>query len=335
MANVSSQFMDDLGPLAALWAGRDQGLQENSTLVNQQIGLENIANSQQTRDIQKQKLPFELGQLEHQKQMNPLLIGQQETKNKADKVKLDKDQFDKFFEEFKVQVPNLTGTPADASILGEIAKKNGMDPNDPRISRMIQTGASGNQKAISDMITKIAQMSEKHIQDMTKERFTQDQQTGRTRLEQEGANQRNAATNAAGLQRAKISAAAKAGALKDKSDIYALTRGDPVKMHAMLVMKAKEAQQAGDVDKATALYEMANDPTLLASVQNQQAQRPQVTVTPEGGIGQSGGVQPIPPAGPQGAAPPKAGTPQRAVGTKAKTKDGRDVTWDGKGWVLD
>lgn len=219
MANVSQQFMDDMGPLSALWAGRDQGLQENTSLVNQQVGLESIANSQQTRDIQKQKLPFELSQLEHQQKMNPLLLEQQGTKNKSDLAKIDKDQFDSFFNDFKMQIPTLTGTPADAAVLGEVAKKNGMDPADPRIARMIQTGASGNQQAITDMITKIAQMNDKHIQDMTKERFTQGQQTGRTLLEQEGADRR--ANIAAETQRAAI--AQRAAAVDAKANTIKLT----------------------------------------------------------------------------------------------------------------
>lgn len=302
MANVSQQFMDDMGPLAALWAGRDQGLQENTSQVNQQVGLENIANSQQSRDIAKQKLPFELGQLQHQQQMNPLLIQEKEGKIKSDKVKLDKEQFDNFFGEFRQTIPQLQGTPADGALLGEVAKKHGMDPQDPRIRRMIDTAASGNAEAVNKMLEKIALADPKHKQDMAKEYFSQTQQTGRTLLTEQGANQRNAATIAGSLQRAQIAATARAGALKDKSDIYALTKGDPVKMHAMLVMKAKEAQQAGDVDRATALYEMANDPTLLASVQNQQAQRAQTVLTTDAQgnptIGSKGGTVPIPQAGP-------------------------------------
>lgn len=297
MAN-SQQFMDDLGPLAAMWAGRNQGMQENTNLVNQQLGLESIATSQQNRDIAKQKLPFELGQLEHQQKMNPLLLEEKQTAVTSGKRKLDKDQFDNFFGQFKDILPTLQGTPADAAILGELAKKNGMDPADPRIGRMIATATSGNQAAINDMMKRIALMSEKSIQERAKQGDMDKAHGERTTAEIAG-RERVAQINAnSGIQRAQITAAARAKAKGDMHQILQLTKGDPVKTKAALIQLGNEAMKAGDMDKAQAYFDQANDPALSALADNQQAQRTQPIITPEGNIGTTGGTKPVPRAGP-------------------------------------
>jgi len=297
MANVSTQFMDDMGPLAAMWTGRNQGQQENTTQVNQQIGLESIANSQQTRDIQKQKLPFELSELQHKQEMQPLLKQEKETSNAAATQKLDRDKFNAFFDDFRTAIPQLQGTPADGAVLSEVAKKHGMDPNDPRIGRMIQTAASGNAKAVNEMLEKIALSMPVHQQAMAKERFSQGQQTGRTLVEQEGMNARTAATIAGANERARIAAAAKAEAAKAKNDL--LAKGiDPVKAKTALIIMGNRALQAGDVDQANAFFEQANDPALSALVTNAQAQRAQTVLTPGGEVATQGGTVPVPQAGP-------------------------------------
>lgn len=166
--NFSTDYMDSLGPLGAMWLGEQFRTDQNTANINQDNTLESIAKSQQDRDIAKQKLPFELGQLEHQQKMNPLLLEQQGTKNKSDLAKLDKDKFDNFFGEFRNVIPQLQGTPADGALLADVARKHGMDPADPRIRRMIETASSGNAKAVNDMLVKIANMQEKAIQERSK-----------------------------------------------------------------------------------------------------------------------------------------------------------------------
>lgn len=335
MANVSQQFMDDMGPLSAMWAGRDQGLSENTSQVQQQVGLESIANSQQNRDIAKQKLPFELGQLKHQEQMNPLLIQEKEGKIKSDKVKLDKDQFDNFFGEFKQVIPTLQGTPADGAILGEVAKKHGMDPADPRIRRMIDTAASGNAQAVNDMLKKIALADAKHQQDMAKEYFSQTQQTGRTLLTEQGADRRaqlQAETSRMGIAQRAAAVAAKAETVKQT-------------VNQQIAQLEREMAAAPTAEQKQAL---ANRIKYLVDTQREIAQAVQQQRTEDAAemINRLQTGQPFvpptsnlttPPNTPpgDGVNTPKPVTQQRAVGTKAKTKDGRDVTWDGKGWVLD
>lgn len=168
MAN-SQQFMDDLGPLAAIWAGRNQGQAENTQMVTQQNVLEQIATAGQNRDIASQKFPFELSQLEHQQKMNPLLLKEKEVKIGSDQQKFNKEQFSTFWDEFRNTIPQLQGSPADAALLGEVAKKHNMDPNDPRVRRMIETAGSGNQAAIQAMVRKIDEMSPKVGQTVAEE----------------------------------------------------------------------------------------------------------------------------------------------------------------------
>lgn len=215
----SAQFMDDLGPLAAIWAGRDQGIQENTSLVNQQNTLEQIATAQQNRDIASQKLPFELSELRHKQAMQPGALEKQGLENKEKLQKLNKDQFDTFFGQFKDVLPTLQGTPADAAVLGEIARKNGIDPQDPRIGKMIATATSGNHAAIDEMMKRIALMSEKSIQERAKQADVDKAHGERTTAEIAGRERVAEITGKYSLERAEIIAEAKSQATQRLANI--------------------------------------------------------------------------------------------------------------------
>lgn len=159
MADFSQGFMDDLGPLGAIWAGRNQGMAENTSMVNQQNTLEQIANSQQTRQFNAEKHPFEIKKLEHEMAMNPLRKQELELKNKETQQKINGQDFKNMVEELFFTVPQLSGSPADAAVLSGIAKKNNLDPADGRIARFIDMAGKGDVKSLQKVMEAIATQS--------------------------------------------------------------------------------------------------------------------------------------------------------------------------------
>jgi hypothetical protein len=206
MAANSQQFMDDLGPLAAIWAGRDQANQENTNVVNQQVGLENIMNSQQKRQFEAEDRPFALDKMKHEQAMRPFTLEGEQQKVEGTKRKFKKEDFDNYMGQLSELVPQLPGTPADGALVAELAKRNNLDATDPRIQKIQQVAASGNKEAFAAMMKQISLADQAHQRKMAEETFKQTQETGRALVQEQGRNQRNVEDNARALEAAKIAA---------------------------------------------------------------------------------------------------------------------------------
>lgn len=291
MANFSQGFMDDLGPLGAIWAGRDQANQENTSALNQQMGLENLLTAQQKRQFETEDRPFALDKLRHEQALRPLDLEKKTTENASAKQKFNVQQFDGFMQELPVLVQTFQGTPADGALFGELAKKHGLDPMDPRLQQMGNVATSGNKAAFEDMMKKIALSMPKQQQEMELTRFKESQATGRTALHEEGANVRNAADNARALEVAKMNndrMTKIAEAKSAQADQLAKAKNFEAAQTAYMVA-AEAAAAAGDteaVNRNTAAAQRMKDELVnKLKLQAQAAKEGSPTVTPEGNLG--------------------------------------------------
>lgn len=286
MANNSQGFMDDLGPLAAIWQGRDQGMQENTTLVNQQNTLEQIANSQQTRGFNAEKHPFEMKKLEHDIAMNPHRLKEAELKNKETQQKISGTDFDNMVKELFFTAPQLTGTPADGGILEGIAKKNNLDPADPRIAKMLELGKRGDQAALKKVLEAIALQSPEGIRKQQEHKNTMAVEGER------GAQQRK--TEGVRIQgqldledkRIKAGKYAKSSSLKVTLETELLRAKTAAERYQKLLDAAQVAKQMSDSeqdpDEKAELLKTAQNYLQRAEVQKQQAQI-ELTAKPDPG----------------------------------------------------
>lgn len=293
-----------LGPgTGGLWMGEQQRNAMQESQINQQKGLEDIMTQQQTRDIQRQKLPWELQQAE-----------QNVNKTKADVAKMKSDEEERLQKLDKQSVSDFMGAvltyqgvdnPLDNAFqLQDLAKKYKLDPNDPRIRSIMMN--SMDKDGIKKMQDALIQSDPKWIADRKKA------QEDKEKADAEIQGRKDVAhiTGGYSVQRANIQAAARAKAHGTAKTIEEISRGDPIKYRTLLIAEAQKLAAAGKSDEANELFAMANEPSLVASVRNAEQQKVGVTVDPTTGqLVQTGQTTPPPMAGPRPAVGGPAASP--------------------------
>jgi hypothetical protein len=189
-----------LGPgTGGLFMGEQQRNAMQESEINQQKGLEDIMTQQQTRDIQKQKLPFELQ-----------LAEQNALKAKGDVAKQATDAQDRLDKLDKQNVTDFVGAvlqyqgvdnPLDNAFqLQDLAKKYKLDGNDPRI-RSIMTNSMDKQ-GIAKMQRALIESDPKWQADRKKA----EEEEAKAKLEAASRERVGAGNNAATLGAAQIGA---------------------------------------------------------------------------------------------------------------------------------
>lgn len=312
-----------LGGLGALWAGEQQQMAMNESTVNQQNTLENILNSQQTREHAAQMQPFKLDEAK-------LKVDEARLKNekaKKDMTAADLADFTNAVYEDVVSQGNMQGPPdtvANGMRWAAQAKAMGLDPEDPRVRVVLGTAAQGPQG--------LAKVKEALYRMSTKGQEKSDDAARQAAMDT-AAGQRSAADNASrerqahitggySVQRAQIQAEARAKAESRKRSIIEITKGDPIKTVNALVTEANLLLKQGKADEAQALFDAANDPVLQAAYNNAAANAGKLTIGPDGQLTTTGASAPLPHAGPRqpGPAPQPAapGTPAAAAPSTAQ-----------------
>lgn len=122
-----------LGPgTGGLFMGEQQRNAMQESEINQQKGLEDIMTQQQTRDIQKQKLPFELQQAEQTVLETKGRVAAQGTAAEDRLEKLDKQRVADFMNSV-LEYQGVDNPLDNAFTLQGLAQKHKLDGNDPRI----------------------------------------------------------------------------------------------------------------------------------------------------------------------------------------------------------
>jgi len=341
--NFSDPF-NTYGPgLASLWGGEQVGLSFDQQRADQAKTLEEIATAQQTR--------------EHNAQMQPFKVDEARLKNEKTKTEMTAAKYADFVAALEQDVltqGNMAGPPdsvGNAARWQAQAQAMGLDPEDYRVKVALGTAAQGPEglKKLKEATYRLSPKGQEKTDDFNRQKAA-DAAAGERNTADNTSRERQAhITGGYSVQRAQIQAKARAAAQEKKQSLLQITKGDPVKTIAALVTEANMLARQGNADAANALYEAANDPVLQAAAQNQQANAGKLTVGPNGQLTTTGASVPLPRAGPPAGAPgtqaanpattapgtvppAPAGFPPK--GTRAKTKDGRDVESDGQGWIL-
>jgi len=155
-----------LGPgTGGLWMGEQQRNAMQESEINQQKGLEDIMTQQQTRDIQRQKLPFELQQAEQNVFETKGRVAKQKTEEEDRLQKLDKQNVSDFMG--AILLYQGVDNPLDNAFqLQALAQKYKLDPNDPRIRSIMSN--SMDKEGIKKMQDALIQSDPKWIADRKK-----------------------------------------------------------------------------------------------------------------------------------------------------------------------
>jgi hypothetical protein len=307
-----------LGPgTGGLWMGEQQRNAMQESQINQQKGLEDIMTQQQTRDIQRQKLPWELQQAEATVGETKGRIAKQKSDEEDRLQKLDKQNVSDFMGAI-LQYQGVDNPLDNAFQLQALAQKYKLDPNDPRIRSIMSN--SMDKQGIKKMQDALIQSDPKWIADRKK--ALEDKEKSDSEIQ--GRKDVAHITGGYSVQRANIQAAAKAAAQAKTQSILQITKGDPVKTIAALVTEGNRLLKEGKVDEANALFEAANDPVLRTAASNQQANAGKLT----------GASAPLPQAGPPAAQPGvPPGAPQPAAPAPQAAPQGATKTATGPGGV--
>jgi len=271
--------------------------------INQQRGLEDIMTQQQTRDIQLQKLPFELQQAEQTALETKGRVAKQKTDEEDRLQKLDKQNVSDFMGAI-LQYQGVDNPLDNAFQLQAMAQKYKLDPNDPRIRSIMSN--SMDKQGIKKMQDALIQSDPKWIAERKKALEEKEKSDAEIAGRADVANIQGRYS----VQRANIQAAARAKALGKAKTIEELSKGDPVKYRTLLIAEAQKLANADKVDEANELYAMANEPSLVASVRNAEMQKAGVTIDPATGqLIQTGQTTPPPMASPRPAVGGPAASP--------------------------
>lgn len=308
-----------LGGLGALWAGEQQQMAMNESTVNQRNTLENILNSQQTREHAAQMQPFKLDEAK-------LKVDEARLKNekaKKDMTAADLADFTNAVYEDVVSQGNMQGPPdtvANGMRWAAQAKAMGLDPEDPRVRVVLGTAAQGPQglAKVKEALYRMSTKGQEKSDDAARQ-AAMDTAAGQRNTADNTSRERQAdITGRYSVQRAQIQAAARAAAAVRTKSIEELSKGDPIQFRVLLLQEAEKLAQQGKVDEANALFERANEPGLMNAYNNAIQRKAGVTFNPATGqMEQTGVTTPAPLAQPRGGGgssfPPAPGTPAPAT----------------------
>ena len=348
-----STIAQNLGPgTGGLWLGEQQKNAMQESELNQQNTLEQIAASRQNRDIQSQKTPLELERMRGENSLYPGKLTEQQDIHKEREAKISKEKYNDLLQGLGQMDPQFVPMDQRAGYLNELSKRTGIPADHPMFEMALRAHAAGPEafkKFQSAVDPKLMAEREKTA---SNEGIHAASNTTQVAVAEIGANK------AMEVQRLKNEAlAAKANEVKMTTDQLIakytdemMKETDPARKQQLNAyiqylqqgkMAIAQAQGQGKTDELERTLQMFQQGAQMQAPPPKQVTPGTLPNPPMGGPAQAGappmpqGAPPqggMPPQGQPQAAPPQQGGP--APGTKAKTRDGRDVQWDGKGWVL-